>query len=517
MDTKSQINFNNILKNEQDISPWQYKTYDIKPVTFMPIESDIRMYWDKRTISRKGYKVDNDKKELYVPNFFIKINGKHKNNKEYINFVKYLIEAKNTLTVNDKLAKNIPNYYLNTKKEDPTNIEEYIKSRDFINNDSDIVEQFVEYYFNKESKLEHKLSNIVYDKQLQIKKIIIKTIKAHLKNWTTTDLEEYLGICFNIPQEIAILLNNFDYNYDVPKIVCINIAFTRQEAILMKLLNELAFDIIILDTRGFVTIEKYIEIISLSLGYFDKNFKTYEKCIPFNKKILSCIKDINPTTWGGFINISTMIISVILIILGLFFFNGWVNTLIEILSIVIVVAVGKLLCHACLLYNEEAHGNAVIFYVVAVCALLFIRFIGFGINSSMQPESTMTYTGTLNIADSTLDTKNDFIIHSKKDSAIIYGTNDLNLYIENNEINERDIYIKIFYNDQLYYYSTPISPYEYINHVDLEYNISGHSETEKLTIKYFLYNEGYTGELLGSEEIILHIVQDEEELKEFFK
>ena len=253
--TDGKIVHDDISKDVPGAYPWQYKEYDIRSLIFMPIEPDINLYWNERAIFRKGYNVDNNTKEIYIPNFFIKINGKHKNDKEYIEFVRFLMESKNTLVINNKFDNNFPGYYLNLKNNEYSkSIKEYIENCKFIDKKKDIVEQFVEYYFEKE-KRNNKFSSIVYDKQLQIKKILINTIKKNIEIWKANDLDNLLEVYFNIPESMAILINNFDYNYDIPKIVCLNVRFNKKDAYLINLLNELAFDIIILDVTGKTTIE----------------------------------------------------------------------------------------------------------------------------------------------------------------------------------------------------------------------------------------------------------------------
>ena len=116
--------------------PWQYKDYDVNSVTLIPIEPDIQLYWNEPSIFRKGYSVNYEDKIINIPNFLLKINGRHKNNNEYIEFIRFLTSAKNTV-----VYSHIPCYSSNfsVKVKDSS-----IKLTDYINELDKIYEFYKE-------------------------------------------------------------------------------------------------------------------------------------------------------------------------------------------------------------------------------------------------------------------------------------------------------------------------------------------------------------------------------------
>ena len=98
--------------------------------------------------------------------------------------------------------------------------------------------------------------------------MIERVIEEHKSDWTEEDMLRFVSCCMNIPESIIITLNNFDYNFDVPKVLYMLDTVSESTAMYLYILNELGFDILILEPSGKNTIEKHCDINELSLGYF---------------------------------------------------------------------------------------------------------------------------------------------------------------------------------------------------------------------------------------------------------
>ena len=86
-----------IGKDIQGIHPWQYQNLNLVSINYEAILEDILTYWNQDARFREGFKVEGN--NIYIPNFFEKVNGIHKNKNEYIEFIQNLKETKNTLVV----------------------------------------------------------------------------------------------------------------------------------------------------------------------------------------------------------------------------------------------------------------------------------------------------------------------------------------------------------------------------------------------------------------------------------
>lgn len=83
----------------------QYKDYNFNSVVLLPIEEEIEKYWNTPVTERKGYDVDIKTETVMIPHFLLKINGRYKDNKDYVTFVKKLTGAKNVVTYNENVTR----------------------------------------------------------------------------------------------------------------------------------------------------------------------------------------------------------------------------------------------------------------------------------------------------------------------------------------------------------------------------------------------------------------------------
>ena len=109
----------------------------------------------------------------------------------------------------------------------------------------------------------------------------------------------------------------------------------------------------------------------------------------------------------------------------------------------------------------------------------------------------------------------------------IRGTETLYLYIENCAKNKQDVYFTVIDNDKMYYRSSCVNPYQYINKIKFDYYPGNMCVDEfKLTLKYYIYKgnsedfnneENYTNKHLGTQEITVHVANDDEEFEKMIK
>lgn len=500
--------------------PWQYKDYDVNSVTLIPIEPDIQLYWNEPSIFRKGYSVNHEDKIINIPNFLLKINGRHKNNNEYIEFIRFLTSAKNTV-----VYSHIPYYSSNFSakaKDSSIKLTDYINELEYIdkNNKESLLYQYLKYLINNKKIIERtNFDGLVREKQIQIIKVLESMINKDINNMTISLFENLFSICLNIPEDIIVLINNFDYGSDIPKVVFENCSFTENNGFLVLLLSKLGFDIIVLETSGAATIEKYLSMDSISLGYFEKNYDIKEKSMTKKEKVIKNIKNIDTYTLFPTLYYIYMVGSIGLIILFMFIGSGLFNTIFQISTIVILILLSFLLSkYDYIDLERDASGVFVTIYTVGIVMLLIGRGIT-SIEPSTYSAETVTYTGTLNISDSILETKNNYTMQVKKDAVVLFNNNKLYMYLDNNEKNDISIFFKIKIGSSTVYESSCIEPYEYIKYVELSKSCRSDIEDANVVIEYYEYDpvNGKKYTMLGSQEIKIHVANTNEELKELLK
>lgn len=247
-----------IGKDIQGIHPWQYQKLNLVSLNYEAILEDILTYWNQDARFREGFKVDND--NIYIPNFFTKVNGIHKNKNDYVKFVQYLKDAKNTLF----LDKNLSFYnildsmnvgmgkvenFLFEKKEYEFYVKKYQKKNE---------EESETFYYpiSRQNILKYKFlgytieskystfQNLTSYKQEQLIRIMNKISEEKKDEWSKTRFESFYSICFSLPENIISLINNYDYSFEIPKIIFIGDNINWETMIVLSILNEFSFDIL---------------------------------------------------------------------------------------------------------------------------------------------------------------------------------------------------------------------------------------------------------------------------------
>lgn len=521
-------------ENLDAIYSWQYQDFNLISTNYNIILQDIETYWNQEARFREGFVLDKENKNITVPNFCTKINGVHKDIKDYKEFINFIKNSKNTFILDNKFSfssyqcveltpticvKNSNKFFF--KKEDIENSIEDNTKFDFAEPTVQNIlnYKFLNYIINSKNFTFNLLTSC---KREQLLKMILNYIEKNIDNLNEDKIVKFLKIAFSIPSDIITYINNFDYSFDVPKIVVTKKEISEDLSILLNILNEFAFDILFLEPSGKSTIEKYLDVNNLSLGYFNTELnieddilykERYEQEEKERKKediketFLDCISN----SWKVIV-----ILLVIAINIGIWFFpvGGTILTITQIVSGVIL----GLMC----MHEEESEiiATTEIALVVILILILIGRFLFWGITT----DSTTIKDGYLNIEETAIECESGFIIQTKDNAVIDQNSTTLYLYAENNANNTEDCYVKLFIGNTEIYESPKIKPLEYLHSVSLNTDLP--IGENKVIIKYYLYDteptdsETYkTDILLGEKEITVHCTDNNKnynELKEQF-
>lgn len=535
------------------IYPWQYQDYKLISVNYNVVLSDIETYWNTEARFREGFKVDEEKKEIYVPNFFTKVNGIHHKMDDYKKFVLMLKDAKNTVVM-DKEPFLVNGYYeFNVS---PKNINgkricstmEDAKKRD---KDEDFCELSIKNLLKGKFfiyKTEHcHFDELTSAKQKTVLALIQKVIEEKKFEWNEEEMVRFIVCCLNLPESVVITLNNFDYSFDVPKILYIASKMSEETAMSLWILNELGFDILLLEPSGKNTIERYFDINELSLGYFVpnvefSNIKTEEERKQETEKIKAKKeKEKKEKREKRRENFFDAICTIFTIIAEHFWETLWYIFAIAFPIVAIILwinASGMTMLVVCFIYGcilvvsglvlEEAGefesdscGGFLIAAIVIVIAMLCIRGLYYVVTDPEINKTTHTHDGFFDIEEPAEVGNNGFIIHYRKDAVGQDGYHNAYLYIENNAENTTDMYIVMKYKNKVMYESGRIEPLEYMPKMGFNSDIELPIGEHELQIEFYRYdNEAdseakYTNELLGTGTITLHILDSSKEVKSY--
>lgn len=488
-------------KKEQ---PWKHRYFTPISVELSLLDSEIMCYWDTKAIGRPGYSYDENVKNVTIPHFFVKINGLYKNKGQYINFVKGLESSKNTCVYRGR--EQLTCYYSSDSVSDKL-IEMILDSK----TSQDVQESLIKIIKKNPRIVSNK---ILKDKQDKILMFMSEIIFEKLQDWDNNDINKFLKVCFNINDEISVLINNFDYDTDIPKIIFENYSFSSSDPYLLLLLNKLCFDILILQTDGMPYIEKYINVSTMSLGYFEK-FDIEKEMITKKEKFKKFIKNAaNKLLKAETLHIIfyvIFLISICLSIASIFLFSPLEKTIIEILTPIILIIISIILYNMDEIDSDDLAIIATTIYTIFMAVILFGRLI-FSVSPIESYNTTIAYTGTLNQADNILDTTKGYIIYSDKDVIIENGTCNMYLYVENNKLNDTNMRFEILIDGNQRFISEKIEPYHYVNKISLNARIYP-SSTTNVSINYYIVSEENNDILCGTQELTLHTAKDDEEVK----
>lgn len=497
----------------------QYKDYNFNSVVLLPIEEEIEKYWDTPVTERKGYNVDIKTETVMIPHFLLKINGRYKNNKDYVTFVKKLIDVKNVVTYNKNVTRNKFTNVKVVENEDfrvhATLLSDYFK-KSRVPLTKEEIRKYLDFIISINGMSNSYFHDLTKSKQKRILDIVTDIIYDNKDTYKLSDIENIMSAMYSIPEKIIILVNNFDYYTDVPKIVFENCDFSSyHDYIMVDILGRIGLDIIILEVSGKATIEKKIDINTISLGYFFDNYDFSKNMASTKTKLKEWYNSLDFDEVWKYIYVIFGVISLIGAITTTFTIGGVPATIFQIIVGVIFTII-LLYAYNCRSYNcgeEEFFLVSAVIYYVILAIILIARGICALPETTDYSQSTAIYSGCLDVSDYSLETKEGYTIKSKKDAVMATSETEMYLYIENNECNDEDVYFTIYDGEKKLFYSETMSPYEYVKKISSNRYYTSESDIP-LTVKYYSSEDN---SLLGSQEIILHIVKDLDKALEDYK
>ncbi len=522
------------LKKEMpEIYPQRYQGYKVDSVNYNVIVSDIETYWNTEARFREGFKGDDENKVVTIPNFFTKINGIYKDKKKYIEFVKMLRESSNTVTLSESY------YGTNLLETSDAFCENRGKNYDKNNFEIDYLNHTV-YDYVVAPTIQNVLSGSIYcfriknspaftfeyltsDKKqlvLDVLDRILMNPNNDLKLKTISDYMNLISIALTLDMKFINMINNFDYGLEIPKIVVSKIDFSKETAMFLYLMNEMGIDIVILSPNGKSNIEKYYDINNISLGFFDSEFDLETQIVLDidKEKIKQEKKEAQKEKRDNFIEelcfpycIWGPLLLILTIIGEVLRWNGFVNTGIQLVSLIIFIILQCLFCES----NEKLpilttlYGVLIAIFIV----ILSVRGIYALYCAETNPQSSTYYYSGFQIIEEEENISENFTIHQRDDAVILaesYKT--MYYYLENNSRNQFDIVFEIWLNNNRIYCSSKMEPITYTQVLYLDTYLPDGDTT--LTVKYYK-DEGYDAKsesnvVIGEQDFTVHVLTEEE-------
>ena len=94
----------NLHNNNDIMKPYMFQDGKVVPVILDGTIYDVLEYWNEDARVREGFQTEYETKTVYVPNFFVKINGEFESRKERKKLKKTF--NKNSLIINSYFCRN---------------------------------------------------------------------------------------------------------------------------------------------------------------------------------------------------------------------------------------------------------------------------------------------------------------------------------------------------------------------------------------------------------------------------
>ena len=245
---------------------WQLREYIPRPITLKTTYDEIFILRPEKAMMRQEFKAIQPYVE--IPNLFSKIAGVSKDKNEYQTYIQQIVEQQKLVHIIDqfpfivKYKANMDMHYQYCLEGERLSVERLIST------------QFWPYK-SLPSHLQKSLAEIIV-------RVIYEDNLKEIPNESLESKRSYiLGQAMMLPQSILRLLQQFDYSQEIPLLMlCINEYagnFSREDAVLLLILNQMGIDILLLNPTGQNDIEQYIDeqfydIHWLDEMAFDENF-----------------------------------------------------------------------------------------------------------------------------------------------------------------------------------------------------------------------------------------------------
>ena len=242
----------NLHNNNDIMKPYMFQDGKVVPVILDGTIYDVLEYWNEDARVREGFQTEYDTKTVYVPNFFIKINGEFDSWSERRRLKKIL--KKESLCINSlEFAKvNLDSKYSEIKKLKKILSENYIISVSTLKNIMSVKEL--------DDSIVNTLSSYQANYILDRLNFFMTAYMHRYKNDTALILKFIYNVVF-LDKKIVEELQGWDYPYEVPKIVFFDKSNRPGDGALdylfMHFLNFIGMDIAIVSPSGRASIEAF--------------------------------------------------------------------------------------------------------------------------------------------------------------------------------------------------------------------------------------------------------------------
>ncbi len=243
--------------------PWQFESYNALPITLKTTFEEIAILWEEEARVRPDFKIANN--TVYVPNIFAKINGTHEDLERYWEFTARLRNSANTVFI-DK----IPFSTLNYTREEMFSLAYVLNKDGYVDKEKIMTTSFYKYSYLRKST-----QNLIIEKINELIKcdFFINAVDNKFKL-------KIIFTALNLNENIIKLVQNFDFPFNIPKVVIYandRTEFSEEDIITILLLNLLCMDVIILTPTGYNNIENSIK----AYAFDTHNLPTYKLDLTF--------------------------------------------------------------------------------------------------------------------------------------------------------------------------------------------------------------------------------------------
>lgn len=228
----------------------QYEEGTTKPITLKTTYDEMKILWNEESKIRPEFRVKNN--TVYVPNFFVKINGTYQDIDDYWDEIYELADAEHTVLL--KEVGFAPIRY--TRQE--------LYSTVFLLNQEGLVD--------KSALIQHSVYPLGYLKDTTQDFIIAKINELILSDMLLKEMDidlkvKILMTIITMDSSFLRLVESFDYTGRIPKIIVYDYKrdnFSESDIILLAFFNLIGADILIFTPTNYNNIEQWIK-----RDYFD--------------------------------------------------------------------------------------------------------------------------------------------------------------------------------------------------------------------------------------------------------
>ena len=243
---KASEEISKIIHNEEDgvYRPWQFESYNPKPVTLITTFEEFNILWNEEARFRASFKVEN--KNVYIPNLFVKISGTHLDIDEYFKLIYNLKNHEKSILYNELPIIT-----------SPLSKQEVFRLTSVFDKEENLI---------KENLINHELYKYSYLSDITQNRIIKKIEELFKTNILKQSLNIkdklfILSTILNLDKKLLEMLQNFDYPSHIPKLIIYDskeTTFSFEDAIIMAFLYINGFDIAVFTPTSYNNFEMHI-------------------------------------------------------------------------------------------------------------------------------------------------------------------------------------------------------------------------------------------------------------------